>query len=53
MMESKVGGLPVVNEKSQVVGVITETDIFGAFVKLCRAGHAGLYLTRRRRTGWG
>jgi acetoin utilization protein AcuB len=28
-----------------VVGVITETDVFKAFIELYRAGHAGLYLT--------
>ena len=33
MIEQKIGGLPVV-EGQQVVGVITETDIFKAFVEL-------------------
>jgi acetoin utilization protein AcuB len=28
-----------------VLGVITETDIFKAFIDLYRAGHSGLYLT--------
>jgi acetoin utilization protein AcuB len=45
MVENKIGGLPVVDEDNQVVGVITETDVFKAFVELYRAGHAGLYLT--------
>ena len=45
MVENKVGGLPVVDEDNQVVGVITETDVFRAFIELYRAGHAGLYLT--------
>jgi acetoin utilization protein AcuB len=45
MVENKVGGLPVVDEDNHVVGVITETDVFVAFIELYRAGHAGLYLT--------
>jgi acetoin utilization protein AcuB len=45
MVENKVGGLPVVDEDKHVVGVITETDVFRAFIELYRAGHAGLYLT--------
>jgi acetoin utilization protein AcuB len=34
MVEKKIGGLPVVNESNRVVGVITETDIFKAFVEM-------------------
>jgi acetoin utilization protein AcuB len=45
MVDHKVGGLPVVDGDNQVVGVITETDVFKAFIELYRAGHAGLYLT--------
>jgi acetoin utilization protein AcuB len=45
MVDNKVGGLPVVDEDNCVVGVITETDVFRAFIELYRAGHAGLYLT--------
>ncbi|MBN1660863.1 MAG: CBS domain-containing protein [Anaerolineae bacterium] len=44
MVDNKVGGLPVVDEDNRVVGVITETDVFRAFIELYRAGHAGLYL---------
>ena len=33
MLERKIGGLPVV-ENSRLVGVITESDVFGAFVEL-------------------
>jgi acetoin utilization protein AcuB len=53
MVENKIGGLPVVDEDNHVVGVITETDVFRAFIELYRAGHAGLYLTlkARDRTG--
>ena len=32
MVENKIGGLPVVDEDSQVVGVITETNVFKAFI---------------------
>jgi acetoin utilization protein AcuB len=45
MVENKVGGLPVVDGDRHVVGVITETDIFRAFIELYRAGHTGLYVT--------
>jgi acetoin utilization protein AcuB len=45
MVDNKIGGLPVVDEDNHVVGVITETDVFRAFIELYRAGHAGLYLT--------
>lgn len=44
MVENKIGGLPVVDEDNQVVGVITEPDVFKAFIELYRAGHSGLYL---------
>jgi acetoin utilization protein AcuB len=49
MVENKIGGLPVVDENSLVVGVVTETDIFRAFIELYSAGHAGLYLTLKAR----
>ena len=32
--EKKVGGLPVVDDENRVVGVITVTDILGAFIKI-------------------
>lgn len=47
MAENRVGGLPVVDEDRQVVGVITETDVFRAFIELYQAGHAGLYVTMK------
>lgn len=34
MVNNKIGGLPVVDGKQRVVGIITETDIFRAFVEL-------------------
>ncbi len=32
MMDRKVGGLPVVDEEANLVGIITESDIFGMLV---------------------
>jgi acetoin utilization protein AcuB len=34
MLDNKIGGLPVIDAHDQLVGVITETDIFRAFVDL-------------------
>ena len=34
MVANAIGGLPVVDERGNVVGVITETDIFKAFVRM-------------------
>ena len=34
MVNNKIGGLPVVDGNQRVVGIITETDIFRAFVEL-------------------
>jgi len=49
MVENKIGGLPIVDEDNYVVGVITETDVFRAFIEMYRAGHSGLYLTLKVR----
>jgi acetoin utilization protein AcuB len=38
MVDRKIGGLPVIDEQQHVVGVITETDIFKAFVELINKG---------------
>ncbi|HTP99590.1 MAG TPA: CBS domain-containing protein [Casimicrobiaceae bacterium] len=38
MVDHRIGGLPVLDRKQKVVGVITETDIFRAFVETQRAG---------------
>ncbi|RQD66747.1 CBS and ACT domain-containing protein [Desulfonatronovibrio magnus] len=42
MLEKKVEGLPVVDEKGEVVGIITETDIFKALVNITGAYQGGL-----------
>lgn len=44
MVANKIGGLPVVDETDQIVGVITETDIFKAFVEMID-GREGIRLT--------
>jgi len=45
MADHKIGGVPVVDERNHVVGVITETDIFKTFVEMFAGGHPGLRLT--------
>lgn len=45
IVDSKIGGLPVVDEHSHVVGVITETDIFKTFVEMLGGGESGLRLS--------
>jgi acetoin utilization protein AcuB len=45
MTENRVGGLPVLDGEDHVIGVITETDIFKAFVEMFAGGHSGLRLT--------
>ncbi len=44
MVENRIGGLPVIDEKRHVVGVITETDIFKAFVEMLGTGRPGVRL---------
>jgi acetoin utilization protein AcuB len=44
MADSKVGGLPVVRD-SELVGIITETDLFKVFLELLGAREAGVRLS--------
>lgn len=44
MVEEGIGGMPVVDDNGRVVGVITETDIFRAFVEMLGAEQSGLRL---------
>jgi acetoin utilization protein AcuB len=46
MADSKIGGLPVVKD-GDLVGIITETDIFKVFLELLGARQEGLRLTLR------
>ena len=46
MADSKIGGLPVVKD-GNLVGIITETDIFKVFLELLGAREKGLRLTLR------
>ena len=46
MADSKIGGLPVV-EDGNLMGIITETDIFKVFLELLGAREKGLRLTLR------
>jgi acetoin utilization protein AcuB len=45
MVAHKIGGLPVVDPRGEVVGVITETDIFQTFVEMFAGGQSGVRLT--------
>jgi acetoin utilization protein AcuB len=45
MAGRKIGGMPVVDENNYVLGVITETDIFNAFVEMMAINKSGLRLT--------
>ncbi len=53
MVTRKIGGLPVVNSSNQVVGVITETDIFKAFAEMLGSGEKGVRLTIKVPSGSG
>ena len=45
MVAHRIGGLPVVSGRGEVVGIITETDIFRTFVEMFAGGRAGVRLT--------
>ncbi|WP_026369782.1 CBS and ACT domain-containing protein [Kallotenue papyrolyticum] len=47
MADNKIGGLPVVDAQQQLVGIITETDIFRTMVEMLGARRPGLRLTLR------
>jgi acetoin utilization protein AcuB len=44
IFEKKIGGMPVVNGDNRVIGVITVTDILGAFIKIMGILSNGLRL---------
>ncbi len=45
MVGNRIGGLPVVDEENHPIGIITETDLFKAFVELFAGGYSGLRLS--------
>jgi len=53
MVSRKIGGMPVVDNQNHVLGVITETDIFRAFVEMMGGGQKGLRLTLQVPAGSG
>lgn len=44
MMEKRVGGLPVVDDRGVVVGIITESDIFKVLISITGAKYGGVQL---------
>ncbi|MBW1719912.1 MAG: CBS domain-containing protein [Deltaproteobacteria bacterium] len=44
MLENRISGLPVVNNKDQVVGMITQTDIFKVMVSITGIYHSPIQL---------
>ncbi len=53
LVEHSIGGMPVVDAARHVVGVITETDIFKAFVEMLGTGQPGIRLMLRVPNGKG
>ncbi|MBU1162971.1 MAG: CBS and ACT domain-containing protein [Proteobacteria bacterium] len=53
MLENKISGLPVVNDQHNLIGVITQTDIFKALIHISGAyiGHIQLALCLEDRSG--
>ena len=45
MVDNEIGGLPVVDDDGAVSGIITETDIFKAFIELFGARKKGVRIT--------
>jgi acetoin utilization protein AcuB len=42
MLERKIGGLPVVGDDAKLVGIITETDLLRAFMRMLRDRRSGV-----------
>ena len=52
MADNRIGALPVLHE-GELVGIITETDIFKAFLELLGAGEPGVRITMKVPEGQG
>lgn len=47
LMENKISGLPVIDEKKHLAGIITRTDIFKMLISLTGRGKKGLQIALR------
>ena len=47
LRDNKIGGLPVVDEKSRLLGIITQTDVFDAFLDLLAINRKGSRINLR------
>ena len=47
MVVNKIGCLPVINDDDEIVGIITETDIYRTFVEVLGGGEPGLRIDLR------
>jgi acetoin utilization protein AcuB len=47
LLKEKISGVPVIGEKDEVVGVITQTDIFRALISLTGIGKRGIQFAFR------
>jgi len=47
LLEKKISGLPVVDEKGQVVGIITRSDLFRVLISLTGLGRKGIQFAIR------
>jgi acetoin utilization protein AcuB len=47
MRDKKIGGLPVVDDDGNLVGMITESDLFGVFVELLGGRRPGVRVTAK------
>ena len=47
MRDEKIGGLPVVDDDGRLVGIITESDLFGMFVELLGGRRPGVRVTAK------
>lgn len=53
LLENKISGAPVVDDMGQIVGVITQTDLFKVLVSLTGLNKKGISFAFMRRIGPG